>query len=300
MLSNGRVLPGLRLTLLSPETWSPARATFKNFRTDGALHQTLLAQVQRLRAGIYRKDGAIRDREGGSQAQQVTEADARSWHVVLLDDCNNVAGCMRLLAHNLPTTFDRLQVRESALARNPQWGTLMRAAVESELLAALTSQFNYVEIGGWALSDEIRGSKAAVACIAATYAWAQLMGGSFGICTATERHGSASILRRTGGSPIRISGMSLPAYYDPAYGCNMELLRFESAAPGVRIAPLVIEMREHLSTAPVIGAVPASLPVPGRPANIAEDRFSHDLQALSSAIARAPYPEESLVADIAE
>jgi hypothetical protein len=46
----------------------------------------------------------------------------------------------------------------------------------------------------------------------------------------------------------------IPAYYDPRYGCNMELLRFDSRRPSPKYAPLIAELTEKLATVRVIAS----------------------------------------------
>jgi hypothetical protein len=249
----------------------------KKWLRDRGRHETLLAEVQRLRGAVYASDSAISLSDLGSDGRHRMVCDEESWHLVLLDDHNRVVGCLRLLSHRLPTTFNHLQVRHSALATNGEWGHRVRSAVESEMRGAHARNLAYIEVGGWALSESVRGGAAALMCLAATYAWSQIIGGCFGICVATERHGSASILRRTGGCALETSGVRLPAYHDPAYGCKMELLRFDSESAGPKLRPFVVEMRHHLPDIQVIGR--AETPISyGSPM---EEIFSQDLQRLS-------------------
>jgi hypothetical protein len=85
-----------------------------------------------------------------------------------------------------------------------------------------------------------------------TYALAQLFGGALGISTVTTRHCSASILRRIGGGRLSYGGTGLPAYYDPQYKCDMEILRFDSSRPNPRYRAWIEECRNFLMTVPVV------------------------------------------------
>ena len=86
----------------------------------------------------------------------------------------------------------------------------------------------------------------------AMYSLSQELGGAIGISTATRRHCSASILRRVGGRPFACAGLELPAYYDPQFNCEMELLRFYSWAPNPRYVVWIEQIREQLRTIPVL------------------------------------------------
>ena len=53
-------------------------------------------------------------------------------------------------------------------------------------------------------------------------------------------------------------GEALPPYSDPAYGCQMELLRFDSRYPNPRFSPLVREVESQLADSLVISGNPRS------------------------------------------
>jgi hypothetical protein len=78
------------------------------------------------------------------------------------------------------------------------------------------------------------------------------LGGAYGLSTATTRHHSSSILKRIGGAPLRSGGKEIPPYYDPYYGCDMELLRFDSTAPNPRYTSMIEESCDALREIPVI------------------------------------------------
>jgi hypothetical protein len=81
---------------------------------------------------------------------------------------------------------------------------------------------------------------------------AQELGGFVGISTATRRHCSASILKRTGGITMEHSGAEFPAYFDPQYNCEMEVLRFRSWAPNPRYLPWIDEIKAELRNMAVL------------------------------------------------
>lgn len=214
--------------------------------------------MQRLRGSVYLKDGAIQPCELDDEGRFRMAGDERGWHLLLVDSQKEVIGCARYLVHEPTVSFEQLRISHSALAKDPVWGPKVREAVEKDLAAARESGFSYVEIGGWALAEEWRGSRAALEILVGSYALAHLWGGCLGACTATVRHGSSSMLRRIGGSPLQIDGQEIPSYEDAQYGCRMELLRFDCRTPGARFAPLISQLRGKLADAVAI------TPEPGR------------------------------------
>src|ERR1035437_1492396 len=63
---------------------------------------------------------------------------------------------------------------------------------------------------------------------------------------------SALILRRIGLESLCADGVALPPYFDPRYGCQMEVLRFDSRFPNPRYRDWVAEFISSLTSAPVM------------------------------------------------
>jgi hypothetical protein len=154
----------------------------------------------------------------------------------------------------MPVWWGQLAVRQAPIARSDEWGVRFRVSIEAELAIARRAGFSYVEVGGWALAKEIRGTSMALKTVLATYAWSQLQGGALGITTATERNESAGILRRLGGRPLACDGVELPNYYDDRYRCRMEVLRFDSREPNPKYDAMLQQIRQEIAKAPVISA----------------------------------------------
>jgi hypothetical protein len=68
----------------------------------------------------------------------------------------------------------------------------------------------------------------------------------------TTRHHSSSILRRLGGASLVDGEEEIPPYYDPDYGCEMELLTFDSTKPNPRYADWIHDCHHVLSNLVVI------------------------------------------------
>jgi len=227
---------------------------FRRYQTDRKLHKNYLSALQRLRGRIYLTDGAIRPADLDHEGRFKMYGDEDAWHLLLVDDSSQVIGCARYLVYPSTVAFHDLRVSECALAQSAEWGEKVRNAIESELKVARVQGLSYVEIGGWALSEEWRGTKAALEIAVGSYALARLWGGAIGSCTATARHGSASILRRLGGGSLNSRGEDLPPYEDAHYGCSMELLRFDYRTIAPRFIPLVRQLTSTLAKASVITA----------------------------------------------
>jgi hypothetical protein len=142
----------------------------------------------------------------------------------------------------------------------------MRAAVEDEMLLSEALDLPFVEIGGWALEAEIRGTVEALRMVLAAYAFSREFGGAVGLATATVRHSSASILRRIGGQPLEHEGEEVPAYADGHHNCDMQLLRFYSWALNPRYDMWIDQMAEEIREIAVVSA--------GAP-RIAAERSAH-------------------------
>jgi hypothetical protein len=216
--------------------------------------------MQQLRGRIYLEDGAITESELSPDRRHVQAADSDSWHVLSVDARDRVCGCARYRHYTEPVHFGELGVSKSALASHPEWRDRLRTAVRSQIEHAYRRRMNFVEVGGWALAEELRHGTDALRLALSLYALAQLFGGSISLTTATVRHGSCAILRKIGGSMLAHEGLELPRYYDPQYSCEMEILSFDSTRPNERCRPMIDAARQELAAAEVITPAPALAP----------------------------------------
>ncbi len=239
--------------LLAPPQTRPD-CTFGRSKINEQLYSHYLSSMQRLRGRVYLKDGAIQPCELDDDDRFHMRGDEQSWHFLLAEDDQNVIGCARYLVHANTVPFEKLRIADSAQAKDPHWGPKVRRAVEADLRRARACNQSYVEIGGWALTEEWRGTKAALEILVASYALAHLWGGCVASCMATVRHCSSSMLRRIGGVSLDVAGETLPAYEDPHYGCLMELLRFDSRSPAQRFVALIDQLKARLANSTVLRA----------------------------------------------
>jgi hypothetical protein len=240
-----------RLALLAPPA-ALVPGIFPNAEVNSSRYEQLLRGMQRLRAKVYLEDGAIHSSEVSRDGCHRHPADANAWHLLLLGRDGEVRGCSRYVAHNDNVAFAQLGVRNAALSRCRDWGMALRCAIESEVRQARTGGISFVEVGGWALDPVLRCTKEALHIALGTYSLARILGGCIGITMATERHCSASILRRIGGRPLRSGTVEIPSYYDPQYDCEMQLLRFDSTELNPRFEPWVNQLCNSLKSSSVI------------------------------------------------
>jgi len=235
---------------------APARprvpTAFQRICSDDSLHEALIASMQRMRGGAYVHDGAISPSELTDDGRHRQRIDTDSWHLLALNRSGIVCGCARMRLHDDAVSFADLGVRNVPLARTPEWSVRLRRAVESELAEARRKRLSYAEVGGWAINSDRRCTVDALGTVLAVYALAELLGGALMVGTATRRHNSAPILRRIGARPLVFDEVEIPPYYDPAYGCEMEILRFDSANPRPTYMSWLAEIRERLAGVPVI------------------------------------------------
>ncbi len=239
-----------RLVLLAPTAAVPR--FFKNVEHDPVGHLRLVRDMQKLRGKVYFKDGALGREQLTSDGLHDTAEDHKSWHLLMVDGFRRVTGCAWYLEHPTSVGVDDLRVRETPLARSAEWCGKLRQGVESELKRARRESLRYAEVGGWAVSERSRCTSEGLVLALAGYSLGRICGDCLGITTATVRHCSSSILRRLGGSPLAADGAPVPSYYDPRYGCEMEILRFDSRRPNPKFNDLIERLREGMASVPIL------------------------------------------------
>jgi hypothetical protein len=242
--SSRRVSGSRRLVMLAP-TQCAAPSSFSGVQSNSSLHQDLLVEMQKLRGRVYLEDGAIRPSQL-DDGRHVLGIDEESWHLLILDERQQVRGCIRCRHHTQDVDPQELAVSNSALARSVEWRRPLENALSEEFEVARRRGCNPAEAGGLALDREVRGTAEALRLVLAIYALTELLGGVVGLSTVTQRHCSASILRRIGGRPLESAGLQLPPYYDPVYDCQMEVMRFYSWDPNPRYRVWVDELKAEL------------------------------------------------------
>lgn len=253
--------PSLRQSVLLAPSHAAVPRTHGKARQNSSEHRRLLKEAQRLRGRIYLADGAIEQHQLTESGRHVQAADQRSFHLLSLNDEGRVVACTRYLAHANTIEFGRLNLAQSPLTANGRSRPLLEGAVGRELVRARNLGYGYVEMGGWAITEELRGTTEAVRMVVTIYALARILGGALGISTVTKRHASSSILRRLGGAPLTAGAEELSPYYDPGYNCEMEILRFDSDCPSKNYESAVRRCQDALTHIPFLAPEPADLGV---------------------------------------
>ena len=221
---------------------TPLPRIFRNVETDTKRHDRLLASMQRLRGAAYVKDGAIGRDKLSADGRHALRVDEHSWHVLSVDRSGQVSSCLRFLDESNAVGFESLWIRQAGLVQCPEQGGRFRSAVEWEMARARQMRMGFGEVGGWAVAETHRRTLEPVGILLATYGLLELLGGCIGVATATFRHASSAILRKIGLSSLAAGGTELTPYFDPAYGCQMEVLRFDSRFPNSKYAGWVTEL----------------------------------------------------------
>lgn len=255
-------LAGLRRSVLLAPTSVATPRTFPMAQRDSGEHGRLLAEAQRLRGRIYLADGAIERHQLTESGRHVQPADNRSFHLLSLDHNDRVVACTRYLPHSNTVGFSRLGVSHTPLTEDGRWRPVLERAVEGELARARKLGYGYVEMGGWAITEDLRCSTEAVRMVVTIYALARMLGGALGISTVTKRHASSSILRRLGGAPLTAGAEEVSPYYDPNYGCEMEILRFDSDRPSENYERAIRRCQDALARTPFLAPETADVRLP--------------------------------------
>jgi hypothetical protein len=240
-----------RLMLVAPPD-APVPGCFTNVTADRARHKKLVREMQRLRGSVYLQDGAVRPSQLTPDGLHRTPEDDKSWHLLMLNGSGKVSSCAWYMEHDETAQFEDLRVRNCALARTEGWRDRLWRAVESELQRARQDGLRYAEVGGWAVAKECRCTSEGLLLALAAYSLGRTMGGALGLTTATVRHSSSTILRRLGGSALDAGDALVPPYYDPKYGCEMELLRFDSRRPSAKYGSLIELLGSKIANVSVV------------------------------------------------
>jgi hypothetical protein len=241
------------VVLLAPDGHDAGPFRYRHSLTS---YDAFLAGAQRLRGEIYVRDGALSPTDLTDDGRYVQQADGKSWHLLVVDDKERVRGCIRYLVHSNDVRFSDLHAFHCSTFRSEPLGTRVRRAIQNHIDGARQLGFCYVEVGGWAMSEEIRCTTEVLKMVLMIYAFGRLKGGAYGLSTVTTRHHSSSILRRLGGVSLRDGGEELPAYHDADYKCEMELLTFDSTKPSSRYSGWIDDCYHVLSNLRAIDREP--------------------------------------------
>jgi hypothetical protein len=227
---------------------------FRNVVSNAVAYDSILSHIQRFRGRIYLEDGAIQPGELTADQRHVLPIDQRSWHVISIEKNGELSGCLRFLEESDASRFEDLWLHGAAVAHCPSSGPRVRRAVEGQMERARKERLRFGEVGGWAISKHRRCSWEALRIVLSTYGLLQFLGGCVGLATATVRHGSADILRKIGLGSLCAGDMPVAPYYEPQYGCLMEMLCFDSRRANGRFNGWIEELTSQMADTSVIAS----------------------------------------------
>ncbi len=235
----------LRFKVLAPSQGEVPKALTHAVKSSER-HSDLMYDVQMLRGNVYREYAGIAASllPDGRHCQE--QLDAQSWHILLQSEAGQVVGCSRY--RPIYGGFEQLACSRSALADSPATGPTLRAAFQQQFAFARRRGIQYGEVGAWAIDGGARCSTAAVNIALMSFALAERLGGGMAITTATTRHHSSAILKRLGGKPL---GGLMP-YYEPIFGCDIEVLQFDMDHLGQRFTTKLDDLKAELHRTPII------------------------------------------------
>jgi len=217
-----------------------------------AAHGNLLSALQAFRGKVYVEDGAVKAHELTPSGRHVCRFDDRAWHLVCIAPDGQVVGCKRMLIHGHKANFDDLAVRDSVIKQPKPWRDRAIEAISLEMELARREGRMFIEAGGWALAERLRYGSPALRTTLTAYALAELSGGCRSVGMATRRHCSNVILKRIGGKSLELHGEVIEPYFDNHYGCEMELLRFDSQQVNPRYMAKLRDVMRQLGETPVL------------------------------------------------
>jgi hypothetical protein len=223
-----------------------------NINHDNSRYARLLTEMQRMRGRVALQENAITPNMLDFAGRHVMPGDEKGWHLVRLHGDGKVVGCARILVHPRNVLFQGLRIAASAVARCANWAHHVQKSVESDLSYARRHNVNVIEPGGWVIDEELRGTREAVSMAISAFAWAQVLGDCIGYLTATVKNSSSAILRRLGGRNLQNADTTIPRFFEPSWGCDMELLRFDTKSLNPRFDDTLGAVRHLLLNSPVV------------------------------------------------
>jgi hypothetical protein len=214
---------------------SNAGRYFANVAATSSFREDIVDELQRFRGNFYYADGALQESDLTADGRHYQAIDLKSWHLLSLDADGNIMSCARYYVPDNPQ-FETTSAARSSLAASSSWRAKLKTAIDDAIHSAHQRGMNFAELGGWCVSINCRNSREVLRTVLSMFALGKILGGTLAVSTATKRHASAEILRRLGGFPLQANGAVLPAYFEPVYRCEMELLAFDSSFPAPKYA----------------------------------------------------------------
>lgn len=212
---------------------------------DPEQHEHYIRAIPLFRGLHYLSDGALQKSDLTHDGLHSDPVDLTSWHLVGVDSRGAVVGCARCHTLGL-STYESTSFCHSALAQS-RWAGALRRIVQDMISRAQQRSASFAEIGGWCLAPEVRKRSEVLTSVMLMYALGGILGGVIGLATATRRHNSSAMLQRMGARKARVGDVELPAFYEPQFRCEIDLLEFDSMQKPGSYESRFIALREHAS-----------------------------------------------------
>jgi hypothetical protein len=208
-------------------------------------YDALLSDIQRLRGNRYVADGAIPAAALDAHGRHVTAEDEHSYHLAVWNGV--VQGCLRIQLHpQAERHFTEFRMYDLIRRMPVEQAKKYHAGMEEFIRCYRNSGYGAGETGGWAISEKYQGNAAMLTLPLAGWSFSRIYSRQIWIAAATERNGSAEMLKRIGGWRLKLNGEELPPFYDSAYRCQMELLCFDSDILNPKFEPAVRDLQTLL------------------------------------------------------
>jgi hypothetical protein len=214
------------LGVLAPHRLPPLDPFVMTCPDEGLYRQTL-DDIQRFRGAVYMDEGAIAATALDDQGRHREPIDERSWHLFLLGRSGFLGGCIRMTRYESRPQCSELKAHALIERMEPAAAAKYRAAVQAFVDQIYQAGLSLYETGGWAVARDFRHSRKALLLALACWALPGLIAPGRALTTATTRHRTADMIRWLGGCRLSHDGAELPAFFDPYYGCDMEILGFD-------------------------------------------------------------------------
>ena len=146
----------------------------------------------------------------------------------MLASDGQVCGTLRVTVHRSGCRVSDLAAFSCALFFEPEWKWRSKRILLAFLQRAWTAGLYVAETGGWALGKNLRGGKKGALLALSGWAITRLVGGAKILGIVTTRCGASRLTKYLGGSELRDEQGYVPPYFDWRYGCEMEVIEFDS------------------------------------------------------------------------
>jgi hypothetical protein len=249
-------LDPLSIEVIAP-AHRPVEGVFADVIEDPQQYRQRLTELQQFRGHVYTQEGFLRrdalDRDG----RHVSSLDPGRWHLLICDQQKAIKACLSLrLFDELPELEDLYVydiVRRSAGANLLKY----RHALLQMIERSRERRVMFGEVGGWAVSPDVRNGAATVTTVLGAWALMRFVGEWIGVATVGKGRKAERVLSKLGGFRLPEGDGFLPHFFDSDYNSNIEILAFDSRQPCPEAIEAIHCLRRRLMDARIYAATPA-------------------------------------------